>query len=569
MNRPTSSSSFALTRWWLFPLLALPLAAQQPEPQRVPVHGVVVNAVTGEPLPRALVRLEGDTALSALTDGEGRFEIPDVESGLQTFDVEKPGYSTKTEFSTFSLPAAKPVRVAPGLGDLRFAIAPRNVLTGRITLASGDPGVGVGIVLLRQTTHDGHADWGQQAMHQSTPDGSFRFADLPDGVYALHTAPTSDNERFSKPDCTPSGPHTLQGYPIVYYGGSADVAGAARIQLADGQTANAEINLAPVAFHVAQVTPEHVPTGPDWNYSIVLSDAAGSPVNYPVLRDETTHALCALVPDGSYFVQFSDFREGDYTGSVPPSRQKSPPQSLTALVPVAVEGAPVSLRTSLEASTGPVVHIRYEPEPPHPPTPNTTSPEDEGPEASSGPAIFRIVSASGVYNEKIALWTDPSTLRIEPAPPGAYWFQAAPDQPGVCIGAVTAGNQALGHTPLAVGASAIDIELVLRTDCAKLTLQLADSPTNIGPGEEPFAFVSVVPEFDYTGTIVETPLEAAAVGQITTFPYLTPGVYRIVVSRAPHPLEWRNPAVVAALSGQEITLEPNGHVTVTVEAPRP
>src|SRR5579859_6056559 len=56
---------------------------------RVAVHGSVKNAATGEPLARALVRIEGDAVTGRLTDGDGRFEIPGVPVGPQAFQVIK------------------------------------------------------------------------------------------------------------------------------------------------------------------------------------------------------------------------------------------------------------------------------------------------------------------------------------------------------------------------------------------------------------------------------------------------------------------------------------------------
>ena len=56
------------------------------------LHGVVRNAATGEGLPRALVRIEGDANTGALTDGEGRFEIPNIPVGPQAVEVRKPGF---------------------------------------------------------------------------------------------------------------------------------------------------------------------------------------------------------------------------------------------------------------------------------------------------------------------------------------------------------------------------------------------------------------------------------------------------------------------------------------------
>src|SRR5580693_5148250 len=90
----------------LFLLAACPLAAQPQSQQQdqptnpsnpygtalVTLQGVVRNAATGEPLPRALVQIEGDAATGTLTDGEGRFEIPGVAAGPETVRVVKPGF---------------------------------------------------------------------------------------------------------------------------------------------------------------------------------------------------------------------------------------------------------------------------------------------------------------------------------------------------------------------------------------------------------------------------------------------------------------------------------------------
>ena len=49
---------------------------------------------------------------------------------------------------------------------------------------------------------------------------------------------------------------------------------------------------------------------------------------------------------------------------------------------------------------------------------------------------------------------------------------------------------------------------------------------------------------------------------------LTPGRYSVYTFDNPAPLEYRNPSALAALpqQGQEVTLEPNGSATLTVEA---
>ena len=106
----------------LIPLAGVPRAA---------VHGVVKNAATGEPLPRALVRIEGDAVTGALTDGEGRFEISGVPLGPQAFQVMKPGF-IDTASSGMGPPTVvngssnseHNVYVASGMPDLAFSLAP-------------------------------------------------------------------------------------------------------------------------------------------------------------------------------------------------------------------------------------------------------------------------------------------------------------------------------------------------------------------------------------------------------------------------------------------------------------
>src|SRR5579875_1098199 len=55
--------------------------------------GTVVNSVTGEPIRRALVRINGaGEQHSGFTGGDGRFSIDGVAEGLIVISAEKPGF---------------------------------------------------------------------------------------------------------------------------------------------------------------------------------------------------------------------------------------------------------------------------------------------------------------------------------------------------------------------------------------------------------------------------------------------------------------------------------------------
>jgi len=105
----------------------------------VTVHGVVLNAATGLPLPRVLVKLESVEGVGALTGSEGQFEIPGVPSGLQTFTVLKPGFRGPGDSSESSGSADHSVLVAANMPDLAFSLAPENAQLGSGGLAPNQP----------------------------------------------------------------------------------------------------------------------------------------------------------------------------------------------------------------------------------------------------------------------------------------------------------------------------------------------------------------------------------------------------------------------------------------------
>ena len=114
------------------------------------------------------------------------------------------------------------------------------------------------------------------------------------------------------------------------------------------------------------------------------------------------------------------------------------------------------------------------------------------------------------------------------------------------------------------------MELILREDCAKLTLNLPQALDALAPGEEPFYTVYVVPEFDSTGDVQPSTLRPSTGGSVT-LENLTPGSYRVYTFEGPARLEYRNPAALAVLPnpGQEVTLSPGSTSNLVLEVPGP
>jgi len=108
------------------------------------VHGVVRNSASGEPLPRALVRIEGDASTGTLTDGDGRFEIPGVPLGSQEIEVIKPGFldqafsgvGANSEVQQFILAfthGGHSILVAAEMPDVVFTMSPPTRFMARFS----------------------------------------------------------------------------------------------------------------------------------------------------------------------------------------------------------------------------------------------------------------------------------------------------------------------------------------------------------------------------------------------------------------------------------------------------
>ncbi len=555
----------------------LPVApnTQPPAEATATLHGVVINAATGEPLQRALVRLTSGRTLGALTDGEGRFAISGIPTGMQTFDVQKPGFGGVVAMTDFTVPTSHTVRVAAEMPDVRFPLAPLNALDGQVTLSTGDPAVGIGLTLLRQTIQAGRASWSEVDRHQATPDGRFRFSGLDDGAYLLMTRPAFDNESAGAPSCNGQSPTEVSGYPVTFYGGTADIGGAAHLVLNGGQTGHANLTLTVATFHEVQVTPARAPVGGQWQFSAVLEDPDGVQLEYPLRQEEKTHAFCAYLPDGNYVLTAAASMSGvaeRFASSM--GRAANPNSELSGMINLSVEGhAETRLRVPLGNGAGTPVHVHYEPAAPAPPNTQEAAAEEEGEGAPVTVAAIRVNGLGAKGDGGVVASTEGGEdAELGKLSPGRYWMGATTNRRGTCLGAVTSGGQSLAHTPWVAGPSGTGqaIEVVVRTDCATLKLQLAGGLNGEIPGEDPTLYYYVIPTFDFVGELREGALQSSG-DRTASLEYLTPGTYRVYTFSTPREIEFQNPEAMERLGGQsqEVTLEPGGNASLVVVAPTP
>jgi hypothetical protein len=551
------------------------------------VHGVVRNAATGEPLPRTLVRIEGNAETGALTDGEGRFELSGVPVGPQIIQIRRPGfqdrpYATEDVGYQGQGPAHN-VLVAAEMPDLDFALTPTSAIHGHVELSAGDPAQGIQITLLRQIIRNGRAVWTQNGTTSTNGEGAYRFANLPAGIYVLCTQPTLE----SGPAVTAVAPGAKvlhQGYPSVFYPEAREFSEATRIRLAAGQQAEANLQLTLEPFYSVKAT-AMLPNGklfgqsrsdaPVWLGSVgavTVMDAAGHKLAYIGDFDQATRTFQLNLPEGTYSLLVevvSEMSNSPFPGTVAGTALDL--RNLSGYVEFTLaENAVNSLHIPLTTILRPAIQLRVQR--------NFVHPAQSDANASKGLQDLVTVTASDVGDSPVG---DLSTfmpsegagqdlLEMQLSPLGIHWISTEVNDRSLCVDSFSAGGINLAREPLnvALGASPPPMELTLRDDCAKLALTLPPALSEFLPGDEPFYTVYVVPDFDTTTDIPPVNMHASS-GPTLTMEGLTPGNYHVYIFDRPVRLEYRNPEAIAALPkpGQAVTLTAGTTTNLMLEVP--
>lgn len=541
------------------------------------VRGMVRNSASGSPLPRALVRISGDAATGALTDGDGRFEMTNVPEGPQELTVIKPGYLDEFEAGADSAASNQHgfghnVIVIPEMGDVVFAMQPVNSITGQLQLSTGDVAEGIQVMLLKRIVQDGRVVWQVASTAHSNSEGIYRFGELADGSYAVYTQPAMDSDTAANlVESGSAGKVACQGYASVFFPDAHDLASAAKIHLAGGDQAQANITLTLEPFQsiTATVTMPNSGKGSGEDVSVQIADAQGHPLPYPAQYDSSTHTVQAALPDGTYsflanlmMVHVMRIQaEGPREATI--SSDCSGCRPLSGQVTFAVADHAVSnLRIPMSSvGSNPVqVTIAHG---------QSGAPQTVEPEANITLTMTGGWTSDGMVSS-FAEGKISALSQTQHPPPGSYWVHTSIASKTLCESSFTAGGVSLAREPLIIGdarSAGAPLFLSLRDDCASLTLTLPGS-VGTAAGIERFFTVYAVPDFDSTEDVVPQTLRLSTGGRIT-LTGLTPGNYHVFTFDHPIALEYHNPAVLAALHSQSVTLSPGDETELIVEAGQP
>jgi hypothetical protein len=286
--------------WFRLALIALPVlvAAQQPgvvgsssnQPQpansqpgnaqpaqprdRCSVEGQVMNSLTGEPVRKAHISLQGmgspnsrgasPSTYAAVTDAGGRFTIQDIEPGTYFMGAERNGF---IDAQSGRWGQARPVMTLnPGqhTGDIVFRLVPHGVITGRVLDEDGEPVENVQVNVLRRQFFRGKRQLVPSGGSGTDDLGEYRIFGLAPGKYYLSANYRRWNAMMAQ-DRTPGGAPE-EGYAPTYFPGTTDPAGAVAIQVSAGaMVGGTDLALRKtltvrVRGHVANVTGDGLPS---------------------------------------------------------------------------------------------------------------------------------------------------------------------------------------------------------------------------------------------------------------------------------------------------------------------
>jgi len=482
------------------------------------VTGTVINSVTGEPIRRALVRLNGPTQSFAFTTADGHFQMDGVQEGAIYLSAEKPGFSDPSQ-------TGNPVILQTGVNQAVVKLIPQSVIQGRILDSDGEPIEGVQLQLLAQQITNGRKEWQMRQMTQPSENGTYRLENLMPGAYLLSTMA---HPVFGFQFTRQAGKLPQEAYPQRFYPNSPDLGSAQPIDLKPGEQAEADFTLpeAPAFSVSGSVGP--VQDG----ISISIGDADGQQTFMPAaFNRQTGRFRLPAVPSGSWILSFHsrNSQGAAYYGEQTINVGSSDIAGLQVLLQP-LPSIPVNVADKGDASP-PQAQVQLIP--------------DEK-SASTG----NYMATPSQAGDSQQAWM------IRNVAPGRYGVSVQSNGPG-CIDSVSSGSADLTHDDLIVttGSQPPPINVTFRDDCATLSGEVH------GGSGDAKGFVILLPGAAYIQPNI-TPIQS---GGHFAFGNLSPGEYQVYAFSNIEGLEYANPEALRGFTGQRIDLEPNQKANVTVD----
>ena len=480
------------------------------------VSGVVVNSVTGEPIPHALVQSTGAEQRVVFSGQDGRFQIEGIPQGTVFFIPQKPGFVATSRHA--------PIHVGSDMSLVTIKLDPESSIEGRVVDRDGEAIEGLNIQCMHQTILNGRKVWQTTGGGQTDETGNFHLQSLQPGSYLLRTnsQPLFPNFNFqASNDSLPQ-----QAYPPHFYPDAADLSSAQPLVLRAGETARADFSIAPVpAFRVSGTA------SPAQGGIFGWVQSADGERNVPFMVDPRTGAWhTAALPAGSWSILLQSMRGADSSFSAEQS-------------------------VNITSSDVKNIQMRLEQLPSIPVNVISAAPANQ-----RQVQIQLMQDGQSVGNNRmLGSSRSPQNLSETPmvrdVPPGTYTVFAMP-YGGGCLASISAGGVDLTRSPMVVsaGSQPASIDVTLEDNCASVQGQVHM--------DNPVANASVI--LAPSSRAIQPQLAALQEDGSFTFGRVSPGDYRLYAVSTGDGLEYGNPEAMRQIDGASVTISAKQKATVTL-----
>jgi len=267
---------------------AVPLTAQS-SAKPASVQGTITNSISGLPVPRAHVSLQGGSEgkqvrFGATSAADGRFSFTGVAPGNYSVSADRVGFVNSQSASPRERVAVM-LKADDNKTGVDLKLMPTGALTGRVTDADGEPVEGV----------DVQAEGGRSGNSDITDEnGRYRIGGLAPGKYTVQTS--SRGNYFGGPPEIRTDGTTEAHNAETYYPGVLSEKEAGKIDVRGGlETPGADIRMVRVPF--VRVSGRVVDLPADAHPSIAIEQ--GNFGNGTSMKRDGTFVLWRLDP-GKY-----------------------------------------------------------------------------------------------------------------------------------------------------------------------------------------------------------------------------------------------------------------------------
>jgi hypothetical protein len=152
------------------------------------IIGTVVDAVTGLPVPRAVVRLSnGGSTQTRVADDKGRFYFVDVPEAQLDLVATKIGFYDGAYGKERAGGTGVPLSMSSSrwISDVRIALFKSAAISGIVSDDGGEPLPGVRVRAWRRDFVEGREQYVPAGEARTSDDGSYRVFDLRPGSYVM------------------------------------------------------------------------------------------------------------------------------------------------------------------------------------------------------------------------------------------------------------------------------------------------------------------------------------------------------------------------------------------------